>query len=510
MAIAMEVEVPRISVRNISKRFGGVQALSDVSLDVRRGSIHALLGENGAGKTTLVKILTGALLADVGTIMVSGQEVQITSPIHARKLGIAAVHQELNLFPDLPVAENVFAGDEPHDRLGFVQRRRMVEELTREMNLVGWWMDVDRPVESLTLAERQMVEVLRAFHQRTDLILLDEPNSALTDAETQALFGMMRRFQSQGQSFLLVSHRLDEVFGIADFITILRDGHRVASVPVAELRLADAVRLMVGSAEAAHVAARSTAVVPGQAPRLAVSHLTGRAFADVSFGVRPREILGFAGLEGAGVQALFGALFGLRKRTSGTMTLDGKPYAPRNPAEAIVHGVASIPADRRTDSLLMDRSVGENIVLVVLRRIKSALGFINRRRIADAAGEFAKAFRLRAPSLDTPVVQLSGGNQQKVVLARWLAASPRVLLLNDPGRGIDVGAKREVHDAIRRLAASGMSILMWSSEADETLEVCDRVLVMRKGGLAKEVDPTTTSLHDLLLAITGESQTGRP
>jgi len=436
--------------------------------------------------------------------------VQITSPIDARRLGIGAVHQELNLFPDLTVLENVFAGDEPHTRLGFVQRRRMVDELNAEMNVVGWWMAIDRPVGNLTLAERQMVEILRAFHQRADLILLDEPNSALTDTETQALFAMMRRLQAQGQSFLLVSHRLDEVFAIADFITILRDGKRVGSAPTTDLNVGEAVRLMVGSAQESQAARRPAAGPAHAKPRLTVSGLTGRGFADVTFEVRPGEILGFAGLEGAGVQAVFAALFGLRKRHAGTMAVDARAYAPRHPVDAIAHGVASIPADRRTDSLLMDRSIGENIVLVVLKRIKSALGFISHRRMSETAGELATAFRVRAPSLDTPVVQLSGGNQQKVVLARWLAASPLILLLNDPGRGIDVGAKREVHEAIRRLAAAGMSILTWSSEAEETLELCDRVLVMRKGRVVKEIDPTTTSLNALLLAVTGERGGNRP
>jgi ABC-type sugar transport system ATPase subunit len=503
MAIALDVETPRVSMRRISKRFGGVQALSDVGLDVRRGSIHALLGENGAGKSTLVKILTGAVRADAGTILVGGQEVHITSPVVARRLGIGAVHQELNLFPDLTVLENVFVGDEPHDRLGFVQHKRMAGQLAEEMGAVGWKMDVSRSLESLSLAERQMVEILRAFHKRADLILLDEPNSALTDAETRALFAMMKRFQARGQSFLLVSHRLDEVFRISDHITILRDGRRVASGPAGKFNVADAVQLMVGSTASSR-GVKEYRSVRGSTVRLGLAHVTSRAFRDITLTVHPGEIVGFAGLEGAGVQDLFAALFGLQRTSDGTISLEGEPYAPRNSAQAIARGVASIPADRRSDSLLMDRSVGENIVLVVLRRIKSALGFVSRRRMESTANEFAEAFRVRAPSLDTPVVQLSGGNQQKVVLARWLAASPRLLILNDPCRGIDVGAKREVHDAIRRLAASGMSILLWSSEAEETLSLCDRVVVMRKGRLVKEVDPATTSLNELLLAITGE------
>ncbi|HYM95908.1 MAG TPA: sugar ABC transporter ATP-binding protein [Candidatus Sulfotelmatobacter sp.] len=504
MAAATETQ-PRVSVRGISKRFGGVQALDDVSLDVFPGSIHALLGENGAGKSTLVKILTGAVHPDGGTIMVSGREVRITSPRDAIRLGIAAVHQELNLFPDLPVVQNVFAGNELHDRMGFVRRGAMLDELKKIMNMVGWWIDLDQPVQALRLAERQMVEILRAFHLQADLILLDEPNSALTDAETQALFKMMRRFQAHGQSFLLVSHRLDEVFSIADHVTILRDGRRVASSPIAAMTLPEAVRLMVGSAQVARTA-EHRALEAGAPIELDVVGATAAGFTNVSFHVRRGEIVGFAGLEGAGVQSLFATLFGLRKLLAGKLALGGKPYRPRSTAEAIARGVASIPADRRVDGLLMDRSVGENIVLVVLHRIMAFLGLVPSRRVHRTAQEYAKTFRLRAPSLDTPVVELSGGNQQKVVLAKWLAAAPRLLLLNDPGRGIDVGAKREVHDAIRRLAQSGMSILVWSSEAEETLELCDRILVMRKGALVKEVDPSSTSLHDLLLAVTGETE----
>jgi ABC-type sugar transport system ATPase subunit len=504
MAAATETQ-PRVSVRGISKRFGGVQALDDVSLDVFPGSIHALLGENGAGKSTLVKILTGAIRPDAGTILVSGQDVRIGSPRDAIRLGIAAVHQELNLYPDLPVVQNVFAGNELHDRLGFVRRADMAAELKKIMNTVGWWIDLEQPVQALRLAERQMVEILRAFHLQADLILLDEPNSALTDAETQALFKMMRRFQAHGQSFLLVSHRLDEVFSIADHISILRDGRRVASSAISAMTLPEAVQMMVGSAQVARAAEQRSR--DAQTPvELDVIGATAAGFTDVSFQVRHGEILGFAGLEGAGVQSVFATFFGLRRLLKGTLTLGGKPYRPRSTAEAISRGVASIPADRRVGGLLMDRSVGENIVLVVLHRVMAFLGFVPRRRIHQTADQYAKAFRLRAPSLDTPVNELSGGNQQKVVLAKWLATAPRLLLLNDPGRGIDVGAKREVHDAIRQLAGSGMSMLMWSSEAEETLELCDRILVMRKGRVVKEIDPATASLNDLLLAVTGERE----
>jgi len=499
--------VAQVTISRLSKRYGGVQALRDVSFAIRQGAIHALLGENGAGKSTLVKILSGAVRPDAGSILVRGQPAPIAAPQDARRFGISVVHQELSLFPDLTVLGNVFAGREVTGRWGRMQRSQMLGELRAVMDAVGWWIDPDAPVGALSLGARQMVEILRAFHQRADLIVLDEPNSALTDRETQALFDLMRRMRAQGRSFLLVSHRLDEVFAIADDVTVLRDGQHMATVPRPRLSLREAVSLMVGENRVAGSPVRAGAAPAGAPPVLRLVDVTAPGLARLSLDTAPGEILGFAGLEGSGVQELFGLLFGRSRLRQGAIFLAGTAYAPRSPRDAIRAGLASIPADRRDEGLLMERSVGENAALVILDRIRSAFGFVTDRRIARAAAPYLATFHVRTPSLAVAVTQLSGGNQQKVVLAKWLAAAPRVLLLNDPTRGVDVAAKREVHNAVKHLADDGITIWMWSSDAAETLELCDRVLVLSRGRRAGEFRPATTTLNQLLLAMFGDATT---
>jgi ABC-type sugar transport system ATPase subunit len=493
---------PRIAVaaRSVSKRYGGVQALQDASLDIRPGTVHGLLGENGAGKSTLVKILAGAVMPDSGTIHVAEEPVQFGSPADARRRGIAVVHQELSLFPHLTVPSNVYAGRELHGAFGSLRTQRMHDELVATLDDIGWAVPLDRPVGRLSLAEQQMVEIVRAFHHRADLVLLDEPNSALTEAESEDLFAAVRRFRARGQAFLLVSHRLDEVLAIADEVTILRDGKVVHRSRAAELTVRDTVRLMVGAVSTTVHARESSTVGPVS---LEVEDLRAGRLEALSFDVREGQIVGIAGLEGAGVQDLFDALFGVRQHEAGTCRFAGEAYAPASPADAIVRGVASIPADRRTDGLLMARPVSENIVLVILDRLRSRRWFVADRAIRQTAQRFVERFRIRAASVDSSVTTLSGGNQQKVVLSKWLATRPKLLLLNDPTRGIDVGAKAEVHDVIRELAADGMAILVWSSEYDELLGLCDRILVLHEGRLFREVDPATTTRRDLLLAVVG-------
>lgn len=498
---------PQVTIRHVSKRFGGVQALDDVGFEILPGTIHALLGENGAGKSTLVKILSGAERADEGEILIRGQDVAITSPSEARRLGISVVHQELSLFPDLTVRSNVFAGRELAGPLGLARNREMEREVRRVMADIGWHINLSVPVQRLTLAERQMVEILRAVHQQADLIILDEPNSALTDRETHALFTTMERMRAAGHAFLLVSHRLDEVFATADRVTILRDGRHVATLPREHLDMRRAIVMMVGENQAIEAAEeRSTAHHPEEAVSLEVRDLGDDAFQGVSFAAHRGEILGFAGLEGSGVHELLGALFGLVRVHDGEILLDGERYVPHNPREAVKQGIASIPADRKDEGLAMERSVAQNASLVVLRRIANRLGFITDGRIDRAVRPLLAGLRVRTPSISAPVTQLSGGNQQKVVLAKWLAGSPKILILNDPTRGVDVGAKSEVHSTVRRLADTGITILMWSSDAAETLELCDRILVLRDGRLVQECDPSTATLNELLLYTVGEEQ----
>jgi ABC-type sugar transport system ATPase subunit len=378
----------------------------------------------------------------------------------------------------------------------------MRADLVATLDEVGWSVPLDREVGRLTLAEQQMVEIVRAFHFRAQLVLLDEPNSALTEAESEALFDAIRRFRARGQSFLLVSHRIDEVLGIADDVTILRDGQVVHASPAAELSVRDAVRLMVGATGA--VGVRPQRPQGPVAPvRLRVEHARAGRLTDVSFDVRRGEILGLAGLEGSGVRDLFDTLFGVRTLESGTCVLDDDPYQPLSSAEAIDRGVASIPADRRTEGLLMARPVSENVVLVILDRLRSWRWFVRDTTIRRTAEAFIQRFRIRVRGASTPVSTLSGGNQQKVVLAKWLATQPKLLLLNDPTRGIDVGAKAEVHAVVRELAAEGMTILVWASESDELLGLCDRIIVLHDGHVHREMDPAAITRRDLLLAIVG-------
>lgn len=495
--------VPTVAARNISKRYGGVRALAEVSLEIWPGTVHALLGENGAGKSTLVKILAGEVRPDAGEVRVAGRALALASPAEARRSGIAVVHQELSLFPVLTVVSNVYAGSESHGRFGWMQSRRMRDDLRRTMADIGWSIPLDRDVGSLTLAEQQMVEIMRAFHFKADLVLLDEPNSSFTDTESKALYDAVRRFRARGQAFLLVSHRIDEALAIADHVTILRDGRVVHAAPAADLTVRDAVQLMVGATGKATPPARPKAAADTPI-RLKASGIRAGRLRDLSLDLGRGEIVGVAGLEGSGVQELFDALFGTRKLDGGSIELDGRVYRPRSPADGIRYGVASIPADRRTDGLMMNRAVGENIVLVILGRLSSALGIVVDGAIHEAAQRFIGRFRIRVADTDVDVATLSGGNQQKVVLAKWLALKPVMLLLNDPTRGIDVGAKAEVHEVVRELAAEGVAVLVWSSESDELLGLCDRIVVLHKGIKSAELDPAKIDRRDLVLAIVGE------
>jgi ABC-type sugar transport system ATPase subunit len=487
---------------NISKHYGATHALSDVSIEVHPGTVHALLGENGAGKSTMVKVLAGAVTPDTGEIRVRGSRVDLRSPADARRAGISVVHQELSLFPALPVASNIYAGNELRGPFGAIRRNEMDAAVAATMADLGWQLPTNIPVGELTLAEQQMVEIMRAVHFRADLVLLDEPNSALTETESAALYDTVRRLREGGQAFLLVSHRLDEVLAIADHVSILRDGRLVHSAPARELTIRDCVHHMVGAADT--LMTRPVAPArPLGASRIAVSNLAAGRLEDLSLAVRQGEVVGITGLDGSGVTDIFDALFGTRPTTRGTITIDGTAYAPRSPADAIARGVASIPADRRTEGLLADRSIGDNIVLVILNRLSSIGGFLRDSRLAAAARQYSERFRIKAAGLDAGVMTLSGGNQQKVVLGKWLALKPGVLLLNDPTRGIDVGAKAEVHVVVRELAGEGVAVLVWSSDADELLSLCDRIVVLRKGRQAAELMTGSTDRRALALAVAG-------
>jgi rhamnose transport system ATP-binding protein len=496
---------PLIQLEHVSKRFGGVEALRDVSFEIARAEVHAVVGENGAGKSTLMKILAGAQAPDDGRVLMRGQPVRLRSPLDARRHGIAIVSQELNLFPHRSVAANIFANREIRGPLGLLDVRRMRESARRTLDEMDAGIDPDAPVGRLTVGERQLVEIARALSLRSDVVILDEPNSALGERESARLFEIVRGLRDgSGVTFIYVSHRLEEVFSVADRITVLRDGQYQGTDALRQTTIPAVIDKMVGAAMP--IAARADArglpdATPPRPQRLRVQGLSGgrvARFGPVDFEARAGEVLGFVGLEGAGVGTLFGALFGLERVTGGEIHVDGRRRRTSTPRAAMAHGWGLVPASRREQGLLMDWSVRRNGVLLVLRRLLNRLGLVSARRSRQVARDYVRRLNVAADGVEQRVGRLSGGNQQKVLLAKWLATDPRILILNDPTRGVDVSAKAEIHRLCRELAGQGVTLLFSSSDWDETLAVCDRLLVLRRGRIVREFRRGEASKADLL------------
>jgi rhamnose transport system ATP-binding protein len=475
--------VPEIlDVDHVSKAFAGVHALRDVSLTLRAGEVHALVGENGAGKSTLVKIITGAHAPDSGRLLLDGQVVGRADPLLARSLGIAPIYQQPALFPDLTVAENMAMGLEPQGawrRIDWRARRRRARDLLAR---VGAELDLDAPAGSLRMAEQQLVEIARAIGTGARVLLMDEPTAALSDREAERLFGLIHELKSAKVGVLYISHRLAELAGIADRVTVLRDGSVVETRAMAGTSEADLIRLMVGREIAAVFPKRPVGI---GSVALSIRGLGCRASGvrDVSFDLRAGEILGLAGLVGSGRTELCRVLFGLTPADAGQILLRGERVQVASPRQASARGIAYVPEDRRRHGVIPEMSVAANATLAVLGDV-AAHGFLDFGREREIASSFASRFAIKTPSLDTPVGNLSGGNQQKVALARWLAARPSVLILDEPTQGVDVGAKAEIHRLMVDLADEGMAILMVSSELPEVLGMSDRVGVMHEGKLA--------------------------
>ena len=502
---------PLIQLEHVCKRFGGVEALRDVSFGIERGEVHAVVGENGAGKSTLMKILAGAQGPDAGRILLRGEAVRLRGALDARRHGIAIVSQELNLFPHRSVAANIFANREVRGRLGLLDVRRMNDAARRTLGEMNVQLDPAAPVGVLTVGERQLVEIARALSLRSDIVILDEPNSALGERESARLFQIVRGLRDgSGVTFIYVSHRLEEVFAVADRITVLRDGQYQGTETVTRTSIPAVIDTMVGAAK--QIAARRNEVVRSDSstgePRLRVRGLSGGRgprFGPVSFEARVGEILGFVGLEGAGVGTLFGALFGLERVTRGEVVVDGELRWARTPQAAIAQGWGLVPASRREQGLIMSWSVRRNGVLLVLRRLLNRMGLVSAGRSRQVALDYVRRLNVTADGVEQRVGRLSGGNQQKVLLAKWLAIHPRILILNDPTRGVDVGAKAEIHRLCDELAAQGVTVLFSSSDWDETLTVCDRVLVIRKGVIAGEFRRGEASKGQLLQLATARA-----
>jgi rhamnose transport system ATP-binding protein len=494
-----------VRMRGVSKSFGAVAALRDARLDLHAGEAHGLVGENGAGKSTLVKMLAGVHAPDAGELLLDGSAVTFTGPADARAAGIAVIYQEPTLFPDLSVAENIFMGRHPLRSAGRFDRRidreRMRRETAELFVRLGVHLDPDRPARGLSIADQQLVEIARALSLHARILVMDEPTASLSGSEVERLFAVVRALRDGGAAVLFVSHRLDEVFSLCQRITVMRDGSWVSTDPASALTVDQVVRRMVGREVSSLFPDQETH--PGDA-LLEVRGLSTRGtFADVSFQVRAGEVVALAGLVGAGRTEVIRAIFGIDRYDSGEVLVAGRRLPPGRPAAAIAAGVALVPEDRRQQGLVMALSVERNTTLP-RRWSLSRLGFLGTARERADASIWARRLQVKAARLSNPVATLSGGNQQKVVLAKWLSTSPRVLLVDEPTRGIDIGTKAEVHQLLSNLAADGVAVLMVSSELPEVLGMADRVLVMHEGRLVRELDRAEATEEAVMFAATGQ------
>jgi ABC-type sugar transport system ATPase subunit len=494
-----------VAFQGIGKRFPGVVALDDVSFEVREGSCHALCGENGAGKSTLGKVLAGLQLPDQGRVLLGGRPVRFAHPGEALAAGIGMVHQELAFCENLSVADNLCLGRLPA-RAGFVSRHEQHARAARMLAEVAPEIDVGREVGALPVAQQQMVQIAGAVAQGARVIVFDEPTSSLTRSEAERLYALIRRLRGSGVTSLYVSHRLEEIFALCDTVTVLRDGRHVATRPAAELGPASLVQAMIGRSLEEHFPSHLEREAGEELLRVEGLSSPGRLH-DVSFRLRAGEIVGLAGLVGAGRSELAQALFGLDAAASGRVAVAGTPLRPGDPRRALAQGVGYLPEDRKRQGLVLGLSVLANLTLPTLERL-SRLGFVRRREESALGRRYCDRLRVKAPGLQAEVAGLSGGNQQKVVLARWLAARCRVLLLDEPTRGVDVGAKAEIHALVEGLAADGHAVLLISSELPELLRLSSRVLVLREGRLAGELARGEADQESLLRLMAGLSAAG--
>lgn len=496
----MTATASALRMRGISKIFPGVKALSNVNFTVEYGRIHAVVGENGAGKSTLMKILSGSYAPTTGTTEIAGVEVQMRRPADAQKLGIRMVHQELNLVPDLTVAENIYLGRMPHRRF-LVDRQAMLRKAAAVLKELEAAIDPKARLGDLPISQQQLVEIAKSYSADPRIIVLDEPTSSLSEHETTALFSILRKMKSQGIAIIYISHRLKEVLDIADDVTILRDGSMIDTRPAAGITAAEMIRLMVGR-EVANVFPKTPSKI-GPVAFKVTGLSDGEKFHDVGFDVRSGEILGLTGLVGAGRTEVAQAIFGLAPLATGRIEINGKAVTIGSPAAAVKAGVAYVPEDRKGDGIVPSMSVRENISLPVLRRL-SRLGRIGMSRDRGLAAKYTRDFSIVPPDPERRINLLSGGNQQKAIISRWLAAGPKVLILDEPTRGVDVGAKAEIHRIIGELVAGGMAVVMISSELPEVMGVCDRVVVMRDGRASSPIARGDLTEERIMALATGE------
>ncbi|ACX90217.1 ribose ABC transporter ATP-binding protein RbsA [Pectobacterium parmentieri] len=492
---------PLLQLQGITKSFPGVKALSGAALNVYPGKVMALVGENGAGKSTMMKVLTGIYRKDAGSIHFLGQEVDFNGPKASQEAGIGIIHQELNLIPQLTIAENIFLGREFTNRFGRIDWNKMYAEADKLLKRLNLRYDSRRMVGDLSIGDQQMVEIAKVLSFESKVIIMDEPTDALTDTETASLFSVIKELQSQGCGIVYISHRLKEIFEICNDITVFRDGQFIGERPVSDLQEDTLIEMMVGRKLEDQYPRSNKA--PGDV-RLKVQNLSGPGVDSVNFTVRKGEILGVAGLMGAGRTELMKILYGALPRTSGNVTLDGRDVVTRKPQDGLANGIVYISEDRKRDGLVLGMSVKENMSLTALRYFSHAGGRLKHAEEQLAVADFIRLFNVKTPSMAQPIGLLSGGNQQKVAIARGLMTRPNVLILDEPTRGVDVGAKKEIYQLINQFKEEGLSIILVSSEMPEVLGMSDRIIVMHEGRLSGDFPIEQATQEALMAAAVGK------
>jgi ABC-type sugar transport system ATPase subunit len=492
-----------LSCQKIEKTFGGVRALKGVDFSLYAGEVHALVGENGAGKSTLIKIISGALLPDAGDIFVRGQKVNISSPRMAQEMGISTVYQDPLIYPALSVVENIFLGREirtPRGNIDWKAQEKRAQELFQSLGISATFLR--KPIGELSVGLQQLVLIAKALAYESKIIIFDEPTAILTEHEAERLFDIIKQLKEQGVGIIYISHRLEEIFQIADRVTVLRDGAVVGCFPIQEVKREKIIELMAGKLLVEEI---ERAGRKGDQPLLVVNSLTkAGVYRNISFEVFPGEVLGFFGLVGSGRTEVAQTIFGIIQPDQGEIIYQGKPFRPSSPLEAMKRGIAYLPEDRKEQGLFLILDVGYNLTISILPMISGPLGTVDFRKEREQAQRYIKELNIKTPSIRTKVFSLSGGNQQKVVLGKWLGVEPQILILDEPTRGIDVAAKSEVHHIIAQLSKQGMGIMVISSELPEILKLSDRIIVMHEGVITGAFSREEASSEKILRAATGE------
>lgn len=489
----------KIEMTAISKSFGTNKVLEKIDLVLHSGQVHALMGENGAGKSTLMNILTGLFPASSGTIVIDGVEKQFSNPQEAEAFGISFIHQEMNTWPDMTVLDNLFLGREIKGTFGLLDQKAMKEKAKRAFDRLGISIPLDLPIGSLSVGQQQMIEIAKSLLSEVSLLVMDEPTAALTDRETESLFQMIASLKKAGVGIVYISHRMEEIFRVTDLITVMRDGIVVDTKPTAETNPAELVKKMVGRDIDDYYPAKAAEL--GELV-FEVENLSGECFKDISFQVRRGEILGFSGLMGAGRTEVMRAIFGLDKRTAGRIRLNGQDIRVTNPVQAIRAGIGFLTEDRKEEGLILDFSIKDNMTLPSHKDF-SKNGFFDDKTSRDFVQKMIDRLRIKSGRPEMVVGNLSGGNQQKVVLAKWIGIAPKVLILDEPTRGVDVGAKREIYQLMNELADRGVPILLVSSDLPEVLGVSDRIVVMHEGRITGELSRGEATQEKVMQLATG-------